>query len=186
MVEGNNTATPSDVRAIGRTRPQSSCTQELERVYFSSFDILVRSARLLVDDVSSATDVVQEAFVKALTAQPTFSNGDALAYMKTAVMNQARTTLRKRGVSRKHLSSVPLEDTNVSHIEEDELPIDAAVIQKALSQLSQRQRECVMLFHTYSMSHKEIAVQLGISEGSVKQHLSRGLRNLNTALEGAR
>lgn len=186
MVEGKSVEAPDNVREIGSTRPQSACTQELERVYFSSFDVLVRSARLLVDEVSSATDVVQEAFVKALTSQPNFTNGDALAYMKTAVMNQARSTLRKRGVSRKHLSSVPLEETNVTAPEADELPIDALVIQKALAQLSQRQRECVMLFHTYSMSHKEIGVELGISEGSVKQHLTRGLRNLNSALEGAK
>lgn len=186
MVESKDIAPSRDLRHIHHARPHSACTQELERVYFSSFDQLVRSARLLVDDISTASDVVQEAFVKALVAQPTFSNSDALAYMKTAVMNQARTTLRKRGVSRKHLSSIPVEESNAAHKEVDELPVDASVIQLALSQLSRRQRECVMLFHTYSMSHKEIGHELGISEGSVKQHLSRGLRNLNDALEGAK
>lgn len=165
------------------SKKYSKSTTELEKVYFSSFDVLVRSARLLVDDISTASDVVQEAFVKALNAQPKFENSDALAYMKTAVMNQARSTLRKRGVSRKHLSSVAIEDTNVASKTDDELPIDAVIIQKALCALSDRQRECVMLSHTYSMTHKEIAIQLGISEGSVKQHLSRGLKNLSDALK---
>lgn len=161
----------------------SNSTLELERVYFSHFDVLVRSARILVDDLSSANDVVQEAFVKALIAQPKFENNDALAYMKTAVMNQARSTLRKRGVSRKHLSVVQVEDANVAEKENDELSIDAQVIKVALSKLSDRQRECVMLSHTFSMTHKEIALQLKISEGSVKQHLSRGLKNLSESLK---
>ena len=179
-------ATDSSSRRIRNTQRQSTSTQELESVYFSSYDVLVKSARLLVDDLNSAADVVQEAFVKAIAAQPRFADGDALAYMKTAVMNQARSALRKRGVSRKHLSIVPVEETYAPAKEVDDLPLDASVIHAALSQLSERQRECVMLFHTYSMSHREIAYELQISEGSVKQHLSRGLKNLSTALEGAR
>ncbi len=187
MVDNNPAVgTTSSAQRIRTTRQQSTSTQELESVYFSSYDILVKSARLLVDDLSSAADVVQEAFVKAIAAQPRFTDDDALAYMKTAVMNQARSALRKRGVSRKHLSIVPVEDTYAPVKETVELPIDASVVHSALAALSQRQRECVMLFHTYSMSHREIAAELEISEGSVKQHLSRGLKNLSAALEGAR
>lgn len=171
-------------KASKSVRTHSRSTHELERVYFTHFKDLVRSARILVDDLSSASDVVQEAFVKALVAQPQFENSDALNYMKSAVINQARSALRKRGVSRKHLSVVQLEDANLSTKTQDELPIDAQIIQAALSQLSQRQRECVMLSHTYSMTHKEIAIELSISEGSVKQHLSRGLKNLSDTLRG--
>lgn len=185
MTDDNSTKetrNPADV-SKQKANAHSNSTHELERVYFNSFDVLVRSARILVDDLSTASDVVQEAFVKALVAQPRFENSDAFSYMKTAVMNQARSTLRKRGVSRKHLSVVPIEDTNIKTPQIDELPVDAEVIHLALKNLSDRQRECVMLSHTYSMTHKEIALQLGISEGSVKQHLSRGLKNLSDALK---
>lgn len=165
---------------------KTTSTQEIENVYFSSYELLCRNARLLVDDTATATDVVQEAFVKALVAQPTFKNDNALAYMKTAVMNQARSTLRKRGVSRKYLSVTNVHDTEIANQEVDDLPIDAQVISGALLNLSTRQRECIMLSNAYSMTHKEIARQLGISEGSVKQHLLRGLKALKAALEGER
>lgn len=171
-------------KKIDVAQSHSKSTLELERVYFTHFDALVRSARVLVDDLSSASDVVQESFVKALVTQPQFENDNALAYMKTAVINQARSALRKRGVARKHLSVVPIEDTNITAKAQEELRVDAQIIHSALSKLSARQRECVMLAHTYAMTHKEIAGQLGISEGSVKQHLSRGLKNLSDALEG--
>ncbi len=166
----------------------SKSTWKLEEVYFDHYGDLVKMARLLVDDLSSASDVVQESFAKALKAQPMFTNSDAYFYMKRAVMNSAKSQLRKRQVSRKHLSAVPVEESNLeSKLEaEVELPIDAQIIQKALSALSQRQRECVVAFHSQKMSYKEIARLLNISEGSVKQHLHRGLKNLSTALGGAK
>ncbi len=166
----------------------SETTRELERVYFESYGDLVSMARLLVDDLNSASDVVQDAFARALKAQPTFTNSDALFYMKRAVMNSAKSQLRKRQVSRKHLSVVPVEESNAQTKVEnaDDLPIDAQIIHNALGQLTDRQRECVVAFHTHKMSHKEIAQLLEISEGSVKTHLSRGLKNLSDALGGAK
>lgn len=165
----------------------SKTSLELERVYFEHFSDLTKMARLLVDDLNSANDVVQEAFEKALKAQPQFTNEDALFYMKRAVMNCAKSSLRKRATSRKHLSVVQIDDTQLSAKEEiDDLPIDAQLIHQALSNLSDRQRECVVAFHTQKLSYKEIANLLNISEGSVKQHLSRGLKNLSDALGGAK
>lgn len=159
----------------------------LEIVYRNHYAQLVSYARLLVDDVASASDVVQEAFVKALVTKPAFTNDDALSYMKTAVMNQARSALRKRQVSRKHLQSVKLErEQVVSSPSENELPIDAKVIANALAQLPTRQRECVSLSHSFGMSQKEIALHLGISEGSVKQHLSRAMAKLHSSLKDER
>jgi RNA polymerase sigma factor (sigma-70 family) len=168
---------------------QSETTRELERVYFESYADLVSMARLLVDDLNSTSDVVQDAFARVLKAQPTFTNNDALFYMKRAVMNGAKSQLRKRQVSRKHLSVVSVEDTNTQATEtnnNEDLPIDAQVIHEALGKLTQRQRECVVAFHTHKMSHKEIAQLLEISQGSVKTHLSRGLKNLSDALGGAK
>jgi RNA polymerase sigma factor (sigma-70 family) len=165
----------------------SNTSIELERVYFEHLNDLTKMARLLVDDLNSANDVVQEAFEKALKAQPTFKNDDALFYMKRAVMNCAKSNLRKRATSRKHLSVVQVEDTQLSTKEEIvDLPIDAQLIHQALANLSERQRECVVAFHTHKLSYKEIAELLEISEGSVKQHLSRGLKNLSEALGGAK
>ncbi len=162
-------------------------SSDLEVVYYNKYNDLVRLARVLVDDTTTASDVVQEAFVKALTTKPTFHSTDAFSYMKTAVMNQARSTLRKRAVSRKHLSSVQIEsDSPIASPTADELPIDAKTIANALASLPRRQRECIALAHTQSMTHKEIAIELGISVGSVKQHISRGIEKLNKALKDER
>lgn len=175
----------SDVISMTSNASNNKTTSLLEQTYFSHYSSLVSMARILVDDTNSASDVVQEAFVKALVIQPTFRNNQALSYMKTAVMNQARSHLRKRNTSRKHLSVVNSDDIEIAAKEKEEISESATKAQEILRKLPERQRECLALAHAYSMTHKEIAIQLGISEGSVKQHISRGLKALALALGGA-
>ena len=53
----------------------------------------------------------------------------------------------------------------------------------ALSTLSRRQRETVVLRHLSQLPEQDVAAALGISVGSVKTHLHRGLRQLRSVLE---
>jgi RNA polymerase sigma factor (sigma-70 family) len=55
----------------------------------------------------------------------------------------------------------------------------------ALRALPTRQREVLVLRFYLGMVEAEVADQLGISVGSVKQHSSRGLAALQRAVEGA-
>jgi DNA-directed RNA polymerase specialized sigma24 family protein len=58
---------------------------------------LVRLAILLVDDMQSAEDVVQDAFAGFLGRRRALDDPDkALAYLRTAVVNNARSALRRR------------------------------------------------------------------------------------------
>ena len=115
---GDSVAIIEDMKSI---ISDSTATQKLEQTYFTHHNDLVQMARLLVDDISTANDVVQEAFMKALNVQPNFKNSDPFFYMKRAVMNSARSQLRKRQTSRKHLSVVPIEETNASAFEPEEI-----------------------------------------------------------------
>ena len=59
---------------------------------------LVRLAVLLVDDLQSAEDVVQDAFAGFLGRRRALEDPDqALAYLRTSVVNNARSALRRRG-----------------------------------------------------------------------------------------
>ena len=55
----------------------------------------------------------------------------------------------------------------------------------ALQQLSTMQRMVVVLRHMIGLSVAEAADELGISEGTVKSHASRGLTALEKALLAA-
>lgn len=54
---------------------------------------------------------------------------------------------------------------------------------EALKRLTERQRACVVLMHSYDWTHVEIGETLGISVPTVQKHAERGLAKLRSALE---
>ena len=70
---------------------------------------LVRLASLLLGEPGDAEDVVQEAFVAAHMAWGRLRQPDkAMAYLRSAVLNGARSRLRHRRVVGRHEPSVPV------------------------------------------------------------------------------
>jgi RNA polymerase sigma factor (sigma-70 family) len=61
-----------------------------------------------------------------------------------------------------------------------------ARIDRALSKLSRRQRECIALRYLADLTEPAVAEHLGISVGSVKAHLHRARNVLATSLEDLR
>ena len=55
----------------------------------------------------------------------------------------------------------------------------------ALNKLSPRQRQAVVLIHSFEYTHQEVADLLGIGRSSVQNHLERGLAKLRSELEGS-
>ncbi len=81
---------------------------DLGEVYAAHRLHLVRIAILLVDDLASAEDVVQDAFA-ALAAKPQRLRDPhaAVAYLRTAVVNGSRSALRRRRQRGTRTSSRP-------------------------------------------------------------------------------
>ena len=78
-------------------------------LYRSDYRRLVRLATLLLDDQGTAEEVVQDAFVTTARRQartPMNDSSAAPAYLRSAVLNGARSQMRRRAVRRRHLRSV--------------------------------------------------------------------------------
>jgi RNA polymerase sigma-70 factor (sigma-E family) len=135
---------------------------------------LVRLAVLLVDDLQSAEDVVQDAFAGFLGRRRALEDPDkALAYLRTSVVNNARSALRRRRTARAYVAP---------HEVEPEGPSGRAILAEehrevlaALDRLPTRQREVLVLRYWSDLNEAEIADALGISRGTVKSTASRGL-----------
>ena len=65
--------------------------------------------------------------------------------------------------------------------EDDAVALRLALV-AALRHLSRRQREVIALHYLSDLSEADVAIALGISEGSVKTHTSRGLAALRQRL----
>jgi RNA polymerase sigma-70 factor (sigma-E family) len=143
---------------------------------------LVRLAVLLVDDLASAEDVVQDAFA-ALARRPDAVRdpSKALAYLRVSVVNTARSALRRRRTARAYspphdLSPPSPEDSTVLAEEHRE-------VIAALHRLAPRQREVLVLRYWSNLTEAEIAATLGISQGTVKSTASRALVALEKSMQ---
>ncbi len=157
---------------------------DVASLYQTHWRPLVRLAVLLVDDVSSAEDVVQDAFISLHRNVAALRNPDAaLGYVRTSVVNLSRSVLRRRQVARKHLKVAEPEGT--SGADHDVLLRDEhRATLAAVHALPQRQQEVLILRYWSGLSEHEIARTLGISAGSVKSAASRGRAALERVLEG--
>jgi RNA polymerase sigma-70 factor (sigma-E family) len=142
-------------------------------------------ASLLVDDVGRCEELVQEAFVSFATRRRTLRDPDrAPAYLRSAVLNGARSHLRRRDPApRLRLVRPELgEDPSTAAARHD----DQAAVLAALRLLPGRQRDVLVLRYWMELSEPEIAATLGIGAGTVKTHAKRGLQALAARLEDHR
>jgi RNA polymerase sigma-70 factor (sigma-E family) len=140
---------------------------------------LVRLAVLMVGDLPTAEDVVQDVYASlhSRTSQP----DDPLPYVRAAVLNGCRSVLRRRGIARRvsvvHRASVG-DQALASAESEVILSEDRREVLAALARLPRRRREVLVLRYYLGLSEAEIAAVLGISPGTVKSTAARGLAAL--------
>ena len=150
---------------------------ELHRQHYRS---LVRLACLLLDERGAGEEVVQEAFVRVYRAWAGVEQ--PLTYLRSTVVNLSRSRLRRRLVARRRVE--PVAAPAMSPEEHAVLLDDHREVLDAMRRLPRRQHECLVLRYYLDLSEAEIASTLGISNGSVKSHSSRGLSALARHLEG--
>ena len=151
---------------------------------FSEF-VSARSAHLrrvawaICGDATRADDLLQTALVKLYVAWPRVQRDavDLDAYVRT-ILVRAQIDETRRPWRRERAVPVP-EQTSVGEVGE------RAALVEALRRLPEMQRKVVVLRHWLQLSVAETARELGIGEGTVKSHSSRGLASLRTALEAA-
>jgi RNA polymerase sigma-70 factor (sigma-E family) len=155
-------------------------TDLLTETYQTHYTSLLRLAALLLDDVGSCEDVVQEAFIRVHAARSRVREPEKLlAYLRQTVVNLARSTLRRRLLG---LLPKPLPDA--ASAEEgayDALERDALI--QALRGLQRRQREVLVLRYYGDLTEAQVAEVLGVSIGSVKAYGSRGIEALRARME---
>jgi len=156
----------------------------VEELYAAHYRRLVRLAVLLVRDVETAEEVVQDAFVAMHGRWGRLREPDkALAYLRQSVVNRSRSVLRHRAVERRH---PPTPAPPGQGADEDTLATERrTAVLDALRELPTRQREVLALRYYLDLSEAQIAEALGISRGAVKSHASRGVATLRHLLEDA-
>ena len=165
--------------AAGQGRGTDRAVTELYALHYRA---LVRLAVLLVRDVPTAEDVVQDSFVAMHDGWQRLRDSEsAPAYLRSAVLNRCRSVLRHRAVADKHLPKPPPDMPSAEH---GLLAlVERSAVLAALRTLPVRQREAIVLRYYADLSEAEIAAAMGISRGAVKSHTARGMAALRAELE---
>jgi len=151
-------------------------------IYTTHYRPLVRLAILLVRDVATAEEIVQDSFIAMHRAWRRLGDTDkALSYLRQCVVNRSRSMLRHQMMVDKN---APKLAPDLPSAQQDALtPLEerSAVI-SALRTLPPRQREVMVLRYYADLSDAQIASAMGISIGAVKSHAARGISSLRAAL----
>ena len=176
---------PDVLRADTATQATSAkweADHMLTEIYLGEYRSLVRLAVLLLHDVPTAEEVVQEAFIAMHTGWRRLRDTEkALSYLRQAVVNRSRSVLRHRTVvdknAPKHVPDEPSAEAGAIAL------LERSAVVAALRKLPDRQREAIVLRYYADLSEADIAATMGISRGAVKSHTARGMAALKSVLE---
>jgi RNA polymerase sigma-70 factor (ECF subfamily) len=143
-------------------------------------------ARYLMRDETEAEDVVQSAYLRAISHFAGFRGGDGRAWLLTIVRNSCYDRLRKLGVSRQ---DTDFDETVHSRGRQSPDPETALLLaerrellRKSLAELPVEGREVLILRELEELSYREIADIAGVPVGTVMSRLSRARQRLQQGL----
>ena len=139
-----------------------------------------------------ARDVCQDAFLRAYRALPGFKGQAKFSsWLYRIALNLCRDWIRRQ--RRAPVSQLP-EDTDASELAAETGPVESiedlvarreltAIVEEAMSELSEEQRTAIILKEYHGMTFQEIADMQGCPLSTVKTRLYQGLSLLRRRLE---
>jgi RNA polymerase sigma-70 factor, ECF subfamily len=157
---------------VGRIRPQA-----------------LRVARGVVRDPSIAEEVAQEVLTEVWLKADRFDpdKGTVVGWVATLTRRRAVDRVRSEQAGRDRDDRVARRSL-VREIDvvadEVELRLEHWQVRRAMTELSERQREAIELAYYAGHTYRDVARVLGIPEGTAKSRLRDGLLRLREVLDG--
>lgn len=167
---------------VAPREPGPLSPQMLEELFAAHYPRLVGLAGLLGAD--DPEDVAQEAFARLHGRARALRRPEtAPAYLRSTVCNLTRNRRRHLRLARLRQPPPPEPAAAAELVVLDRE--EHRELAGALDRLSRRQREALVLRYWLDLADHEVAEAMGVSPGSAKTHIRRGLAALQRALGGA-
>jgi RNA polymerase sigma-70 factor (ECF subfamily) len=142
--------------------------------------------RVLVDH-SQSEEVTQEVMLEVWRTATRFetARGSAMSYILTMAHRRAVDRVRSAQASHDRDERIGLRDieADYDHVSESvEIRIEHERVKRAMTQLTELQREAISLAYYGGYSHTEVAALLSVPVGTVKTRLRDGMIRLRDAL----
>ena len=136
-------------------------------VYAYSFSILKNN--------EDAEDVLQDCFISIFeNAHRYHSTGKPMAWILTIAKNQCLMQMRKRGKAASTAFDECLSTAVAAHTD----PTDRIVLEHCVQQLTDQERQIVVLHAVVGWKHREIAAFLGMHTSTVLSKYHRSIEKL--------
>jgi RNA polymerase sigma factor (sigma-70 family) len=152
----------------------------VERAFFEVRLLLKRVVARIVSNPADVEDILQDAYVKAVTGEKTSLVRNPKAYLVLVARSVALNDLQKK--SRRIAQSI--EAAGAAEVISNEPSAEERLIERerlgalreAVAGLPPKSRRAFILCKVYGLSYKEIAARMGISVSTVEKHMITSLR----------
>jgi RNA polymerase sigma-70 factor (ECF subfamily) len=159
-----------------------------EEVYRDFYYLVYAIAMYMTKDHAAAEDIVQDAFLKTIYKAPPMENEQQLrAWIKVVTKNLTLNMLRKNKKIRNQedFESVAISEEN-KYTEPVEKEVEINMLEEnindSLTEINPDYQKLIELKWKKDSSNKDIADQLGTTEGAIKQKLHRARQALKKKL----
>ncbi|TXK72117.1 RNA polymerase sigma factor [Paenibacillus sp. N3.4] len=154
-----------------------------EQIYKEFYLFVYPMIYFIMRDHASVEDIIQESFLRAVRKAPLLNEIDKHeSWIKKLTRNVTLNHLRKHKRNREELEaeltsgineSAPAADYCVPLEKEVELKLMREAIVDYMNQLSPVSRQIMAMKWIHNLSYKDMASELGVTEGVVRQRLFR-------------
>ncbi len=169
---------PELIKACKKNDPKAQM-----QVYHMYKDMLYNVSLRIVTNSDDAQDMVHDAFIKAFQNISKLENDLNLGpWLKRIVINRSLDFLRKKKKEGWLQETYDVSETEEENDPYEDLSLKVEEIKKAINVLKDKYRIIIVLYLIEDYSHKEIAQELGLKEGTVRNQYIRGKRLLKEQL----
>ncbi|TPG46520.1 RNA polymerase sigma factor [Sphingomonas glacialis] len=166
------------IERVGRGEPAAT-----RMLVAAKLPRILSLATRMLRDTTEAEDIAQETFVRIWRTAGAWQPGRAKfdTWLHTVVLNLCRDRLRRRREITGDAMQEPVDpspDAEAGLIETER----GDAVANAIAELSERQREAILLVHYQDMSGADAAAALDISVEALESLLARGRRTLRAKL----
>jgi len=162
------------------------CEQSFRKLYDQYAGRIYTMALCYLKSPVSAQDTVQEVFIKIWEKRNSLTGIDNFpAYLRVIARNQLINQLQKKIPPVTHdglLEQAIPEDRNLPHKQFDYREL-VSLSSQAVEQLPPRQQQIYRLSREDGLDHQQIARELSLSYDTVREHMSKALKNIRGSLE---
>jgi RNA polymerase sigma-70 factor (ECF subfamily) len=139
----------------------------------------------VLKDENLAEDIVQETFVTFWDDPRKYNpdRGTLRTFLLTIAHRKAVDVVRSE-VARTRREQRPPDPKHVDVEEEVGTRDLSETVRRALDELSEDEREAIVLAYYGGLSYVKVAERLGLPEGTVKSRIRAGMKKLSTSLSG--